>query len=247
MLVAFAGCKTFNGSKSEKTKIDKISIASAVPYYDQRINGMRSNRDTIALYYIGDNIVIQKCHFHGIFVEEEIDSFNSNLTMTGEKYLSSFFIYNPRSRYGSYSDSTGKGKMLLVDSFLQKNILQYSFPRNFKQILKLVAATKIDSQVQETYVSVNNNPISLKKDSVYLKFDKTYLNINFSISPFLDSLYKSKLCDMRFIIDPYYDSKIKSVIPRTEIYIQMEKQAITEGEVEFLKKLIENSNVSLRP
>lgn len=247
-LAALVGCSNFAKTKSDKNSVEKISYAAAVPLFDPETNEQIRNEDTIFFYFTDNIIVRQESELHSYYKEEDThsDADTVNMSLVSEKYLSNFFVYKKDSKYGFYTDSIGVGKILLRDSFLNKKFIQYEHPRNFKNDWQLLSVFKDKDQLREEYASIKTNPISLKKDTLLLSFDKNYRDIKLSISPFLDSLYSSKIYDFRFIVSTYYDSALKVKIPRQEVYIKLEKQKVTEAEIVFINMLLEKYKNAVR-
>lgn len=238
LIILLYSCNNFTQSKS--SKIIKVSYATGLPYFRSDINEQIENADTLNFYFKDNFIVLQKYAVQGNFKEDESGNADTaNMIFIGETYVSSFFLYKINSKYGIYSDSLGNYKTLLADSFLQKTITRFTFSRDYKNIWKLFSTFKTDNLHQEKYASIEINTVSNRYDSMLLGFDKHYKDIKLSISPFLDSLYDSKLCDLRLIVSSYYDSANNVSIPRQEVFGKFDKQEITKAESVFINKLIE--------
>lgn len=124
----------------------------------------------------------------------------------------------------NFNERNEMSKIYQADSFLIKNGIQSANqPTADFSNLKLVTRlfTK-DSQLIESYMyKLKNN--TLIPDSVVFYFDKNLMDINYSFSQPLDSIYKMKLFKVKMVFNDSKKNYPKLIAPIGEAFVEIKR------------------------
>lgn len=200
--------KVRRGGMHEKTTMKKISIVRSSPFFNK--DGLKYFKDSSCIYYTGNDYTIYQTPVHNFIEYVDIDS------------IASFETYN------YYCVRKGEAKCLLymkcfsaeprfvsVDSLKKNGDLIYSFD--------VYPVYSIGTIISDSSFGLNKRivrnlfprqPGKDGYDTTIFYFDKDVSGIPLSFSKTLDSMYKSKLVEIKFIANETYSAELNMMVPR---------------------------------
>lgn len=185
--------------------------------------------DTTPIYYYQDLIIYQlpyifdssKSTYH-----VQTDSTSNEHILTETRY--NYFVFRQGSKKGIwyYSlerlDST---KQLTCDSMLKQVGMQtnlQSFLNDPNDSLLERTTLQNGNIVMEKYIT-KTKPDESYNDTTFLYYSKSMKPIDFSISPFLDSITNSKLFKLRLVFNETYSAKYGITMPKRDLVCEIQE------------------------
>jgi hypothetical protein len=188
--------------------------------------------DSIDIFFHDDYAVYQLPHRYFYYkgtMDKELNIIDDKLDRTYVKYY--YVICKNKQPYGFMFDSITavKPKKTNIDTFLKTSLCK-DFAYYVKNKVKLVDSTVSNDKniLIEKRIPVKMENESFP-DSIYYYYDKRFKWLNYSLSPELDSLTKSKLIKVRVIYLPWpkgekrYGKTYPINIPRREYRFELKK------------------------
>lgn len=241
ILIAFILCCTFYcscvNSKYKSIKITKAFIKSNQQIVDTSDNSILNYPDSVILFSGGGYGVL---YFNKLQIDYKVvstDNSDSLIMLKEEKQWFSH-VYRERIKNGLFYDSliNGVPTVLNTDSILRKQTpkLSISSDDHLKYWKQISEVTGI-SLITETYISKSKNEYG-NTDTLKLYYSDEYKDVNYDLSKEMSNLKKHKLFKYSLVISEAYDSLRKTIIPKRELFLEMGKINMQEGEKEKILK-----------
>lgn len=178
--------------------------------------------DSISIFYYNQDVLYQ---FPMVVSNDSIINFQPNISEIEYEY----FVYRQGEKQGYFFpafDSSSKGwksidSILKRQSFYLNSIHFYDvFETSY---VKLISSKSEGGNLEEIFKTVNRQDTSIKS-TIHLRFSKNFENVDFTLSPHLDSIKNLKLFELTVINHPKY-------LPAHKIFVEEFKYKTSIKEV----------------
>ncbi len=205
----------------------RITINLPIVYPDGKLINVT---DSLILIYFGDNVIykIPKISYeYDPSIEKPSNEFLSSKFVIKDIYYN-YFVLKKHSNVGIYYDSLGAiiESHISADSFFNSmglpgcslyESIYSSSNDSLSQSIKLDGSCVVDKYITKVKFNENYN------DTTYLYYDQSFSKVPFSFCNTLDSVKKIKLYRSRFIYNESYSVQFNRMLPKRELWFEMEK------------------------
>jgi hypothetical protein len=224
-LIICIGCRSSHINHSNLKGINLIVNYPIVIANEQvKISNLR---DTISIIYFNDYVLYQLPGTREFETDKKIPGTETYFIC--RKKASNGFLFN------SINDNN-KGMNFPVDSFLKNRAFAgVNFDINSNDTL-IEVSKEGEFSFLEKYISKTNT--ETYPDSIYYYFINKFKNIDYSLSPKLDSIKGKKLYKVRLIYNNKFSSSEKVMLPKREILFEIQEKTILNSKeiIDFIER-----------